>query len=327
MTLTMSVMMKSTRPISIERVQVEVIGGLGELVGDDGGHRVLRREERQRDLGIVSDDHRHGHRLAERAAEAQHDRADDARCARSRAASDRLPARRAQRVGRLALRRGTAFRTSRATDDVNGITMMARISAADEHPDAQRRAPRRAAAVAASRACSTSSASNDRARARRCPTGRTRSTESPRAARSGTASGRRSARRAELREEDRDAERDRSRDQQRENRRVERAPDERQRAEIPGRPDPTSSSARTASRTRDREPRLLPQLVADRRDEQDDEDGEGPRPDAEERFVGASPRGRGFEVMRRLAFRRAYWVLIFSSAFISRSTTFFGSGA
>ena len=52
-----------------ERVQVELVGRLRELVGDDRGHRVLRREERDRQLRRVADDHRHGHRLAQRPAE------------------------------------------------------------------------------------------------------------------------------------------------------------------------------------------------------------------------------------------------------------------
>ncbi len=45
--LTISVMTNSTSPISIERRQVELVGGLGELVGDHRRHRVLRREQRQ----------------------------------------------------------------------------------------------------------------------------------------------------------------------------------------------------------------------------------------------------------------------------------------
>jgi len=52
-------------------VQIQLVGGLGELVRDHRGHRVLRREERRRHLRVVADDHRHGHRFAERAAEAE----------------------------------------------------------------------------------------------------------------------------------------------------------------------------------------------------------------------------------------------------------------
>ena len=94
-----------------------------------------------RDLRRVADHHRHGHRLAERAAEAEHDRRRRCRCARRRAPRGSLPSasRRARRPPRAA-RCGTAFSTSRATDEVNGMTMTARISAG-------RRACRRRAAA------------------------------------------------------------------------------------------------------------------------------------------------------------------------------------
>ena len=62
-----------------------------------------------RDVGIVrgvADDHGHGHRLAERAAEAEDDRADDARARRrEHGLRDDLPLRRPEGVHRLALGR------------------------------------------------------------------------------------------------------------------------------------------------------------------------------------------------------------------------------
>ena len=89
---------------------------------------------------------------------------------------------------------------------------------------------------------------HERAPARRCPTGRRRSTGSPPAARSGTPAAAQPGRR-QLGDEDGDAERDRRRDDQRQNRRIERAPDERPRAELAGDRVPDDRSARTASRT------------------------------------------------------------------------------
>ena len=41
------------RPISIERGQIQVVGRLGELVGDDRRHRVLRGEERGETWGLL----------------------------------------------------------------------------------------------------------------------------------------------------------------------------------------------------------------------------------------------------------------------------------
>ena len=57
-------------------------------------------------LRVVADHHRHGHRLAERAAEAEHDGADDAGARVEERRADRLEARRAERVGAFALRDG-----------------------------------------------------------------------------------------------------------------------------------------------------------------------------------------------------------------------------
>ena len=80
-----------------ERREVRVRVGLGELVGDDAGHRVGRIEERRAHLGTVADDHGHRHRLAERAVEPEDDGADDARARRrEHGAPDHVPRRRAQ---------------------------------------------------------------------------------------------------------------------------------------------------------------------------------------------------------------------------------------
>ena len=75
--------------------------------GDDAGQRVAGSEERLADLRVVADDHGDGHGFAERAAEAENDRADDAdaRVAQN-ADADHLPARGAERQHRLALRVG-----------------------------------------------------------------------------------------------------------------------------------------------------------------------------------------------------------------------------
>jgi len=55
------------------------------------------------------------HRLAERAAEAEHDGADDAGARVEEGGADRFEARGAKRVRTLALRGGTDFSTSRDT--------------------------------------------------------------------------------------------------------------------------------------------------------------------------------------------------------------------
>ena len=112
--LTISVMMKRTRPISTSADRYSASVGFGELVGDHRRHRVLRREQRQRHLRVVPDHHRHRHRLAERAAEAEHDRADDAGARVEHGGADRLEARGAERVGRLALRRAARSSAPRA---------------------------------------------------------------------------------------------------------------------------------------------------------------------------------------------------------------------
>ena len=57
-----------------------------------------------RDLRIVPDHHRDRHRLAERPAEPEHDRADDAGAGVEESHPDRFPAGRSERVRAFALR-------------------------------------------------------------------------------------------------------------------------------------------------------------------------------------------------------------------------------
>ena len=145
---------------------------------------------------------------------------------------DRLPARRAQGEAASRCVAAPPCSTSRATEDVNGITMMARISAAASIP--------------------TPSGGPEKSGSFRSPVGRqdlrarARRDEHEDAPEAVHDRGdrreqlreecqRRAQRRgAKLREEDGDAERDGRGDQQGEEGRVERAPDERQRAELAG---------------------------------------------------------------------------------------------
>jgi len=83
---------------------------------------------------VFANHHRHGHRFAEGAAEAEHDRADDAGARVEEGGTDGLESGGTERVRTLALRARDRLSTSRATDDVNGITMMARIRPAASMP-------------------------------------------------------------------------------------------------------------------------------------------------------------------------------------------------
>jgi hypothetical protein len=80
-----------------QRRAVDRIGRLVELVGERRGDRVAGLEQSGLDPVGVADDERHGHRLAERAAEPQHDAADhaDARVRQHDVPHD-LPGRRAE---------------------------------------------------------------------------------------------------------------------------------------------------------------------------------------------------------------------------------------
>ena len=66
-----------------QRAQIQIAGGLVEFVGDDAGQRVAGREQRFDDLRRVADDHRDGHGFAERAAQSENDRAEQALFSRS----------------------------------------------------------------------------------------------------------------------------------------------------------------------------------------------------------------------------------------------------
>ena len=61
-----------------QRRRVEIADRFGEFVGDGGGDRRAGRQDRAGDAVRVADDERDRHGLAERAAEAEHDAADDA---------------------------------------------------------------------------------------------------------------------------------------------------------------------------------------------------------------------------------------------------------
>ena len=103
---------------------------------DLGGDRLRLIEQTRRDVLAVPDDHRHRHRLAERAAKAEDHRADDARPRvrqhrlrdRSPSASPRAPSI-ASRCGS-----GTAAITSREIATIVGRIMIARITPAENSP-------------------------------------------------------------------------------------------------------------------------------------------------------------------------------------------------
>src|SRR6516225_11065308 len=85
-----------------QRGGVEVADRLGELVGDGRGDRRPRRQERSRYPVGVADDERHGHGLAQRPPQAQHDAADDADARiRQHDMADHLPCRASDPVGGL----------------------------------------------------------------------------------------------------------------------------------------------------------------------------------------------------------------------------------
>ena len=196
------------------------------------------------------------------------------------------------------------------------MTMIARISAAESMPTpsggpAEERDRPHPVGRARPRAAART------APARRCPRGRRRSTGSPRAARSGTPAAAQPGGR-ELGDVDRDAERDRRGDEQGEDRRIERAPDERPRAELAGDRVPACRSARTASRTPGspaRDCRI--QLDADAATRAMSRTREQARP-------GAEQRSRRDAAAESTGSAPSTAVLIFSSVFSSMSTTFFG---
>src|SRR5208283_4256365 len=95
---------EKSQPDLHQGAEIQIAGGLGELVGNDAGHGVAGCEQRLRHLGTVSDDHGHRHGLAQRAPQAEDNAAHDAdaRIAEN-AHADHFPARGAQRQHRLTL--------------------------------------------------------------------------------------------------------------------------------------------------------------------------------------------------------------------------------
>ena len=61
-----------------QRLEIEVAGGFGEFVGDDGGDGVARRKQRGTDGGRVADDHGDRHGFAQSARQRQENGAHDA---------------------------------------------------------------------------------------------------------------------------------------------------------------------------------------------------------------------------------------------------------
>ena len=95
--------------------------------------------------------------------------------------------------------------------------------------------------------------------------------------------------RRELRDEDGDAERDRRRDEQRQDRRIQRAPDERPRAELAGHRIPGLGLPELPAELPDRQPRLAVELDADR-DHDHDQRARRTRPSR--RGTGSRRNGR-----------------------------------
>src|SRR5262249_3994925 len=94
----------------------------------------------------------------------------------------------------------------------------------------------------------------------------------------------------ELRDEHRDAERDRRRDKQRDDRRIQRAPDERQRAELPGHGIPDLGAPEREPELLNRRHRLAHELIPDRRHDQYEQGAKQAGPDSEGQvFAGHSP--------------------------------------
>ena len=182
--------------------------------------------------------------------------------------------------------------------------MIARISAADSMPTPSG-GPLKSGSCRSDVRQSTSRARGRPARARRCPTGRRRSTGIAASSSVRNTSGCRSHAGTELGDEDRDAERDRRRDQQREDRRIERAPDERQRAELARDRIPDLGPPEAEAELLNRQHRLPHQLEADRRDDAE-------RGRARTAPVPSRNRDRPGRFDPRTADRSAYETLIFA---------------
>src|SRR5438552_10457396 len=60
-------------------LRMELAGGFGEFIGDDGGNGISGRKERSADDGRIADDHGDGHRFAERSGKGQENGTKNAR--------------------------------------------------------------------------------------------------------------------------------------------------------------------------------------------------------------------------------------------------------
>ena len=137
--LTISVMMNSTRPISIERMQIESSAASVNSFAMTAAIVYCGAKSDADDLRVVADHHGHGHRFAERAAEAEHDGADDARPRVEERHPNGFPSGGAERVGPLALRLRHLLQhltrdRRRERDDHDGENHRRR-----QHADAERR--------------------------------------------------------------------------------------------------------------------------------------------------------------------------------------------
>src|SRR5581483_7132783 len=94
----------------------------------------------------------------------------------------------------------------------------------------------------------------------------------------------------EFRNENGDAERDRRRDEERQNGRIERAPDERERAELTGNRIPRRRAPELEAELRDRQHRLPRELEPDADDDEHEERAESASADAKPRFAVAHER-------------------------------------
>ena len=135
--------------------------------------------------------------------------------------------------------------------------------------------------------------------------------------------------RAELRDEDRDAERDRRRDRQRENRRIQRAPDERQRAELAGDRIPDLGAPEVEAELLNRQHRLPRSARSRSRTTiRTRTSAKAPVPSRNPKSpVACLPRPACLALADADLSAACYEILIFASAAISSFTTGSGSGA
>ena len=262
---------------------MQIVGRLRELVGDDRRHRVLRRVQRQRHLRRVADHHRDRHRLTEGAPEAEHDRTDDAGAGVEEGHPDRFPARGAQRVRAFPLCLGHRSEHLARDRRAEGHDHDREQDGRRQHPKPQR----------------GTTEERQRAHPLRCagfqpPDKRDQDEDAPEAVDNGRNGGeelgQEHQRLAEpggrqLRNVDRDAECDGPRDDQREHGGVQRAPDERPRAELAGNRIPDLGLPELPAELPDRRRRVGIQDKRDPRDQRDQDHAEQTRPDAKAEVV------------------------------------------